>query len=610
MKRILTQSWSHRLFVSASLVFLFLIAPSSWGQASRPLPDHVPPKRSSQIHNGFGINSDMPRDPYLPWNRWWWTRMFDAGFKWARIGQYENSSDRTSWDWIEQKRGVFSSSPELEDYVDSLVDNGIDVQVQLIYGNVMYTSPSGKRPDVSIPEPGSFHNDDRSLYSVFYPPTTPEQIAAFNRYSAWMVNHFHDRIHYWALWNEQDIGYWNPYGNPEQFGKLLGPFIETVHRTDPQAKVIYGGQADPSRDFTQRAFDTCQCAPGIDVYAYHTYPGYGQNLNPETMDYGAYQAESPRALRDLVTHYPGVKPGIPFFDDEFNSIPSWVGSDESVQAKYVPRGFVYNLAAGVKTFVWLLAAGTDGNEYDDFGIIHGLTNHDYDFTPRPVFAALQNTNALFSDTKFDASIEVSGPDLPALRRQAGFPFLGYGFRSDSGKAIVAYWLAAHSLPGNTFPPLYATLSLKNTGITHPVLIDVVSGEIRQVKWKAGTTDTLEALPVKDSILAVTDESYFDWPVLPEAPSSLNLAVTGNTAKLDWQVHGGGPTGIVVERRIEEGESAKTSWSRIAKLPATTTEYSDSSHKKGERFAYRVRAINGDGESAYSNIVRGALPSKP
>jgi hypothetical protein len=610
MKRILTQSWSHRRFVSASLVFLFLIAPSSWGQASRPLPDHVPPKRSSQIHNGFGINSDMPRDPYLPWNRWWWTRMFDAGFKWARIGQYENSSDRTSWDWIEQKRGVFSSSPELEDYVDSLVDNGIDVQVQLIYGNVMYTSPSGKRPDVSIPEPGSFHNDDRSLYSVFYPPTTPEQIAAFNRYSAWMVNHFHDRIHYWALWNEQDIGYWNPYGNPEQFGKLLGPFIETVHRTDPQAKVIYGGQADPSRDFTQRAFDTCQCAPGIDVYAYHTYPGYGQNLNPETMDYGAYQAESPRALRDLVMHYPGVKPGIPFFDDEFNSIPSWVGSDESVQAKYVPRGFVYNLAAGVKTFVWLLAAGTDGNEYDDFGIIHGLTNHDYDFTPRPVFAALQNTNALFSDTKFDASIEVSGPDLPALRRQAGFPFLGYGFRSDSGKAIVAYWLAAHSLPGNTFPPLYATLSLKNTGITHPVLIDVVSGEIRQVKWKAGTTDTLEALPVKDSILAVTDESYFNWPVLPEAPSSLNLAVTGNTAKLDWQVHGGGPTGIVVERRIEEGESAKTSWSRIAKLPATTTEYSDSSLKKDERFAYRVRAINGDGESAYSNIVRGALPSKP
>jgi len=223
---------------------------------------------------------------------------------------------------------------------------------------------------------------------------------------------------------------------------------------------------------------------------------------------------------------------------------------------------------------------------------------------------LQNTNALFSDTKLDPSIEVGGAELPALRRHAGFPFMGYGFRSDSGKAIVAYWLAAHSLPGNSFPPLYATLSLKNTGITHPVLIDVVSGEIRPVSWKPGTTDTLEALPVKDSIMAVTDENYFDWPVLPEAPSSLNLTVAGNTVKLEWEIHGDSRTGVVVERTIDETGSAKEIWSQVAKLPATATEYSDSSLKKGERFAYRVRAVNSDGESAYSNIARGTLPIKP
>ena len=241
----------------------------------------------------------------------------------------------------------------------------------------------------------------------------------------------------------------------------------------------------PSREFTQRALEACKCASGIDVYAYHTYPGYGQNMNPETMDYGAYLNESPRVLRELVKNSPGIKPGIPFFDDEFNSIPSWVGSDESVQAKYVPRGIIYNHAAGVKTFVWLLAAGTDGNEYDDFGFIHGLTNHDYDFTPRPVFYALQNTNALFSDTNLDPAIEVSGSDIPALRRKSGFPFMEFGFRSKAGKAIVAYWVAAHSLPGNMFPTLYATLTLKNTGIQHPVLIDVVSGDIRPLEWKKG-----------------------------------------------------------------------------------------------------------------------------
>jgi hypothetical protein len=582
---------------------LFVPATPCFAQSQRHVPDHVPPKRSSQIQDGFGINSDLPRDPYLPWNRWWWTRMFDAGFKWIRIGQYENSSDRTSWDWIEQKRGVYASSPELEDAVESLVDNGIKIQVQLHYGNVMYTAPSGKLPDTSTPTPGSFHNDDRSLYSIFYAPTTPEQIAAFNRYAGWMVNHFRDRIHYWALWNEQDIGYWNPWGNPEQYGRLLAPFIETVHKSDPQAKVIYGGQADPRRDFTQRALDTCKCASGIDVYAYHTYPGYGQNMNPETMDYGAYLNESPRQLRDLVTHYPGIKPDIAFFDDEFNSIPSWEGSDESVQAKYLPRGFVYNLAAGVKTFVWLLAAGTDGNEYDDFGLIHGLTNHDYDWTPRPVFYALQNTNALFSDTKLDPSIEINGPDLPALRRHTGFPFMGYGFRNRNGNAVVAYWLAAHSLPGNTFAPLYATVSIKNTGILHPVLVDIVSGEVEPLEWKRGTSDTLDLLPIKDSIMAITDESYFDWPVLPEAPSFLEVSATRDGAKLRWQVHGGDPTGIMVERQIGDGTEARGHWDRITTQPASATEYTDSTAKNTRSLAYRVRAVNANGESAYSNIAR-------
>ncbi|HKR85996.1 MAG TPA: fibronectin type III domain-containing protein [Terriglobales bacterium] len=609
MKRIALKCIGWHGFV-VLLIAICILAPSSLRaeDARKPLPDHVPPKRSSQIHDGFGINSDLPREPYLPWNRWWWTRTFDAGFKWIRIGQYENSSDRTSWDWIEQNRGVLSSSQELEDAVDSLVDNGVKIQVQLLYGNPIYTAAAGKLPDKITPEPGSFHNADRSLYSVFWPPKTPQQIAAFNRYVNWMVEHFRDRIHHWALWNEQDITYWNPTANPEDYGALLKSFVQVVHEADRDAKGIYGGQADPSRDFTKRALDKCQCASGIDVYAYHTYPGYGQNLNPEAMDYGAYLTESPALLRELVRNYSGIRPDIEFFDDEFNSIPSWKGCDESVQAKYVPRGLVYNLAAGVKTFVWLLAAGTDGNEYDDFGLIHGTTYQSTDFTPRPVFFALQNTNAVFSDTKFDPTIEVNAPDLPALRRQTGFPFMKYGFRSRSGKAIVAYWLAAHSLPGNVFPPLYVDLSLKNTGIAHPVLVDITSGEIKPVEWKKGTTDTLQSLPLKDSVMVVTDESYFDWPVLPEAPSSLSLALDGNSARLKWELHEEAE-GTVIERRIEKVPGSESQWKRIAKLGKTDTEYTDPGMTRGTSAAYRVRAYNNAGESAYSNIVHLSVPGK-
>ena len=59
----------------------------------------------------------------------------------------------------------------------------------------------------------------------------------------------------------------------------------------------------PAQSKSWRALDTCQCAAQIDVYAYHTYPGYGQNMNPETMDYGAYGPESPAKLRELVAKH-------------------------------------------------------------------------------------------------------------------------------------------------------------------------------------------------------------------------------------------------------------------------------------------------------------------
>ena len=555
-------------------------------------PTHVPPKRSSQIVDGFGINSDLPRQPYLPWDAWWWTRMFDAGVSWIRIGQYENSSDYTSWDWVEQKRGVFAVAPEVDDYVDSLVENGVKVQVQLMYGNPMYTSPGGKRVDSIVPKPGSFHNDDRSIDSVFWAPKTPEQIAAFLRYVKWMVNHFKGRIHYWALWNEQDIGYWN-YANPEEYGRLLAAFAPAVHETDPSAKVIYGGQADPTSDYARRALDECKCASQIDVFAYHTYPGYGQNMHPESMDAGAYGVESPAKLRALVRGYPGIRKDIEFWDDEFNSIPSWKGSDESVQAKYIPRGILYNHAAGVKTFVWLLTAGVDGNEYDDFGFIHGKRDLSDDFTPRPVYYAYQNTNALFADTKLDGSIVIEPSDVPPLRRQGSAQFLRYGFRNKNGKAIVAYWVAAHSNPGGSFAPLTVNLKLKNSGIQKPVLIDVVSGEISPLTFRG---ETIEGLPLRDSVMAIADASYFDWAVLPEAPSGLKVIIAPDTGAgmLRWESHGT-TDGFSIERRV--GNDGR--WEPWAK---SSENHVDFMLEPPLRRCYRVRAASRAGGSAYSNVA--------
>jgi len=120
-----------------------------------------------------------------------------------------------------------------------------------------------------------------------------------------------------------------------------------------------------------------------------------------------------------------------------------------------------------------------------------------------------------------------------------------------------------------------------------------------LEWKAGTRDTLEKVPLLDSVQAIVDESYFDWPVLPEAPSSLVATVTNGTANLAWEVHGGNPASVVVERRL----GSRGGWEKIATLSASTTRYTDSGLPKGQGVLYRLRALNDAGESAYSNIAR-------
>jgi hypothetical protein len=250
-------------------------------RTSRKSQNHLVPRRSIQIRDGFGINSDLPRDPYVPWNRWWWTRIFDAGISFIRIGQYENSSDPTSWDWVERKRGEYAIAQEVDDQIDSLVENGVHIEIQLLCGNPLYTSPAGRAPQMVTPAPGGFHKPDRSLYSVFWPPTTAEQIQAFSHYARWMANHFRGRAQYYEIWNEPNIDYWNPAPSPEDYGHLFKTVAPAIRAADPNAKIVFGALAGADRKFAKRALDACACGESIDVFAYHIYPEYGHNLNPE-----------------------------------------------------------------------------------------------------------------------------------------------------------------------------------------------------------------------------------------------------------------------------------------------------------------------------------------
>jgi hypothetical protein len=120
-----------------------------------------------------------------------------------------------------------------------------------------------------------------------------------------------------------------------------------------------------------------------------------------------------------------------------------------------------------------------------------------------------------------------------------------------------------------------------------------------LSWKSGAEGTLEDLPLRDSVMAIADLSYFDWPELPEAPSELHATRIPAGAGLIWKIHEGNPTFVSIERR--EGRNGP--WHPVYRLSSTNTSFSDRAYSKAAKtISYRVRAGNSAGVSAYSNIV--------
>jgi subtilisin family serine protease len=83
---------------------------------------------------------------------------------------------------------------------------------------------------------------------------------------------------------------------------------------------------------------------------------------------------------------------------------------------------------------------------------------------------------------------------------------------------------------------------------------------------------------------------------PAAPSNLTARVRGKAVDLSWNDNSNNETGFAIERKTGTG-----SFVQIATVDANVTSFTDSGLAKNT-YAYRVRAYNSQGNSAYSNEV--------
>jgi hypothetical protein len=305
----------------------------------------------------------------------------------------------------------------------------------------------------------------------------------------------------------------------------------------------------------------------------------------EADDFG--QADGFRAqVREL----PGIRKDIPFWINEWNVSPHWKNSNESVQARYLPRFYLYSHAQGVRGSMWTFIPSTDGNEDDLYGVLHGETFRPDAFQPREAYRVFAITSALFGQTVPDETADwklrdaADNVDQRSLRR--------YAFRdSASGKRIYAFWLAFLCTPEDNFKAVPAELIARDAGLKEPVLIDVRTGVVTPLAWKQ---PGVLRVPLKESVMAVADASYLDWPEVPETPAELTASRSGQMVRLLWKGYGDGMLSFEIQRSIDFGP-----WRPLGKTASDKTEYSDIPDAKGH-VTYRVRAAGGNGPSAWSN----------
>ena len=94
------------------------------------------------------------------------------------------------------------------------------------------------------------------------------------------------------------------------------------------------------------------------------------------------------------------------------------------------------------------------------------------------------------------------------------------------------------------------------------------------------------------------------PTAPSAPSSLTAgSATTSSISLDWVDNANNESGFLIERSLNG-----STWSQIATVGADVTGYVNAGLNSGTTYAFRVRAYNSGGNSAYSNTATAATQS--
>lgn len=434
----------------------------------------IPSSSIAESRVGVGFEC-ADRDVFKP--ECCYDAMGATGAKWARV--------QTGWAKTEKKRGVYDFT-WLDEMVDNLRARGITPWFNVGYGNPIYMPDAPNSTAVGcIP----------LLYGN-------EVTEAWKRFLHALAEHYRGRVTYFEIWNESDIShFWYP-GTPNaaQYAALISLSGGIIRQHIPQAK-IGACTSDSKLDYLRTLF--LNLKPGeLDFYCLHTYDRF-----PET---------SPRILRT-----PEIRALLAEYGHNTElwmgegGHASWHpvghgqckdgGGNEHRQCVWQMRRMLLDFKAGLRLTSYFMIADVLERPYEMAkkvqtaparqGILNGLI-----YTPKQVYFTLSRTAtllggqlALLPDALHVAPVE----DTQALT---------VSWLRD-GAELHAYYLP-HEIERETPLRPLGEVSLADTGITHPWLIDMMTGYVYDVSDQLDRR-TLKDMPIGDYPLVLCEAGTVD-----------------------------------------------------------------------------------------------------
>ena len=109
-------------------------------------------------------------------------------------------------------------------------------------------------------------------YDVPWATPAHKHLDAWLQYVKNLVSRYKDRIRYWEVWNEENIGFWRDEPNGADYAKLLAATYNAIKEIDPQLIVVYGGLAGTPIEYFEASLDA-EAAKYFDVLNVHPYRG-------------------------------------------------------------------------------------------------------------------------------------------------------------------------------------------------------------------------------------------------------------------------------------------------------------------------------------------------